>query len=273
MNANQFESEKSVKSFDSLEVSNAVNTSKLIVHAKISLPLNIVAALILICGVVLPAQAEGDDGEDAAPTQAGRAGLQSITTNKTNCYSMFYRNPCSGPDWLANRDNWKIAKANVDKFFNLNDQTIAELFDYKPDKCFQNTIDLDENTSLQVQRSLSRPVTVFAFVPSNKSLFNDIWAGEGVKGGFSLNKPPDTIWTGAKRKDEKEYWPIIKANLDKFIGMSSEEIKALLGPERCSSKPWNRIDYRIGDAGLTFYLKDGKVEKLRFKSNVYIPGT
>lgn len=186
---------------------------------------------------------------------------------------MFYRNPCSGPDWLANRDNWKIAKANVDKFFNLNDQTIAELFEYKPDKSLQDTIDLDDNTSLQVQRSSPRPVNVFAFVPSNKSLFNNNWAGEGIKGGFSFDKSPDTIWTGAKRKDEKEYWKIIKANLDKFIGMSAEEIAALLGPERCSSKQYNYIQYRVGDAGLTFYLKEGKVEKFSFKSDVYIPGT
>lgn len=228
--------------------------------------------MILVWGVVLPVQAEGDDGEDAAQTQAGKAGLQLTTTNKTKCYTMFYRNPCSGPGWLANRDNWKIAKANVDKFFNLNDQTIAELFEYKPDKCFQNTIDLDENTSLQVQRSLSRPVTVFAFEPSSKSLFNNNWAGEGIKGGFSFDKSPDTTWTGAKRKDEKEYWSIIKANLDKFIGMRAAEIAALLGPERCSSKQDNLIQYRVGDADLTFYLKDDKVEKFRFKSNVYIPG-
>ena len=273
MNANQFRSLRSVRTVESLEPPNAVDTSKAIKHVKISLPLNLVAAMILFCNVVLPAQAEGNDGEVAAPTQAGRAGLQSITTNKTNCYSMFYRNPCSGPDWLANRDNWKIAKANVDKFFNLNDQTIAELFEYKPDKSLQDTIDLDDNTSLQVQRSSPRPVNVFAFVPSNKSLFNNNWAGEGIKGGFSFDKSPDTIWTGAKRKDEKEYWKIIKANLDKFIGMSAEEIAALLGPERCSSKQYNYIQYRVGDAGLTFYLKEGKVEKFRFKSDVYIPGT
>lgn len=168
----------------------------------------------------------------------------------------------------STRDNWKIAKANVERFLGLDDKTLAALFGRVPvyREC---NIFMDEKTSLRFGDEIK--VKEFSFLPQTEPSKLGIWGLD--EDGEHPNVRSEKVWTGAKRKDEKEYWSIIKANLDKFIGMSSEEITALLGPERCSSKPWNRIDYRIGDAGLTFYLKDGKVEKFRFKSNVYIPGT
>jgi hypothetical protein len=33
------------------------------------------------------------------------------------------------------------------------------------------------------------------------------------------------------------------------------------------------LEYRVGDAGLMFYLKNGKVEKFKFTADHYIPGT
>lgn len=164
--------------------------------------------------------------------------------------------------------NWKIAKANVERFLGLEDKTITALFDRRPfwGEC---NIELDDSTTLRFY-SASK-VGAFAFLPQDAPSMEGCF---GVDSNYEHPKvKSETVWTGAKRKDEKEYWTIIKANLDKFIGMSSKEIIALLGPERSSSKPWNLIDYRIGDAGLTFYLKDGKVEKFRFRSDVYIPGT
>lgn len=232
-----------------------------------------VTAFLLVCSITLPAQAENDDEEDGAPTPKNTAKSNTTAERETNCYSMFYRNPCSGPAWLANRDNWKIAKANIEKFFSLSDQAIADLFEYKTDECYQNIIDMDENTALKVQRSLSRPVTTFSFTPRNKGLINSAFVDSVKSGPFWAASDSDIVWSGAKRKDEKEYWTIIKANLDKFIGMSSDEVVALLGTERCSSKSHTFIKYRIGDAGLAFFLKDGKVEKFEFNSNQYIPGT
>ncbi|MFA7340025.1 MAG: hypothetical protein WC028_24820 [Candidatus Obscuribacterales bacterium] len=164
--------------------------------------------------------------------------------------------------------NWTIAKANVERFLGLDDKTLAALFGCKSIG-FECNIDMDENTILRFD-SASK-VGAFAFLPQSAPSMEGCF---GVDPNYDHPKlRSETFWTGAKRKDQKEYWTIIKANLDKFIGMSGEEIAALLGPERCSSKPWNRIDYRIGDAGLTFYLKDGKVEKFRFSSDRYIPGT
>lgn len=164
--------------------------------------------------------------------------------------------------------NWKIAKENVDKFAAMDYKARAALFDRNP-VWYECNIDMDDNTALRFYRNCWDGE--FSFLPQS---------APSMAGSYGLDPnyehpqvKSETVYTGAKRKDEKEYWSIIKANLDKFIGMSSAEITAVLGPERCSSKPWNRIDYRIGDAGLTFYLKDDKVEKFRFKSNVYIPGT
>ncbi len=164
--------------------------------------------------------------------------------------------------------NWKIAKENVDKFAAMDYKTRAALFDREP-VWYECNIDMDDNTALRFYRGCRDGE--FSFLPQSAPSMLGVYGLD--EDGEHPQVKSETVYTGAKRKDEKEYWSIIKDNLDKFIGMNSEEITALLGPERCSSKPWNRIDYRIGDAGLTFYLKDGKVEKLRFKSNVYIPGT
>lgn len=208
-------------------------------QAKISLLLSLCTATIVTFGLSLPTQAQDD----------------------------------------TRGHNWKIAKENVDKFFDMKDKDIANLFDYYEHKVAEYEITIDEKTELQVNKNNPFNFNEFSFLqkpslpPTNYKTSIQEVCGSAAMQDFRTNDGHDRIWTGAKRKDEKEYWSIIKANLDKFIGMSSEEITALLGPERCSSKPWNRIDYRIGDAGLTFYLKDGKVEKLRFKSNVYIPGT
>lgn len=239
MSANQFESKKSVMSFDSLESAKAGSQNKAIKRTKLALPLNLVAAMILVCGVVLPVQAESNQPED----------------------------------------NWNIAKKYVDKFFDMKDKDIADLFDYHEHKETEYVIAIDEKTELQINKVSPFNFNEFSFLrkpslpqTSYRESIRKICGSDAME-DVRFSAGHDAIWTGAKRKDEKEYWKIIKANLDKFIGMSAEEIAALLGPERCSSKQDNLIKYRVGNAGLTFYLKDGKVQRFKFKSDVYIPGT
>lgn len=175
--------------------------------------------------------------------------------------------------------NWKIAKENVDKFFDMKDKDIAHLFDNYQYKEPEYEITIDEKTELQVNKVNPFNFNEFSFLqkpslpPKNDRDSIQKICGSAAMEDFRFSDKHDTIWTGAKRKDEREYWKIIKANLDKLIGMSGEEIAALLGPERCSSKQNNSIKYRVGDADLTFFLKDGKVEKFRFSSDRYIPGT
>lgn len=224
-------------------------------------------ALMLSCCLFLPARAEGDDNESAK--QSENVTAKQSAEQKTNRKRSFYPDPCSGPAWLVNKDKWTIAKTNVDKFFDMEENTIAHLFGCRDDDTLDGEIELDEKLAVRIFKY--KDTNEFSFRPKIEH------PGYTLFGQDDDSEHPrvrsETVWTGAKRKDEKEYWSIIKANLDKFIGMSSEKIIALLGPERCSSKPWNRIDYRVGDAGLTFFLKDGKVEKFRFSSDRYIPGT
>ncbi len=266
MNANHFESEKSVKSFNSLGVANAVNTSKPIMHVKISLPLNIVAALILIYSVVLPVQAKGVN-----PTEQTQEAQTQQPLEENNRKHPIHSNSSNDKALVVNSDKWSIAKTNVDKFLELNNCAIGNLFGYPRLYDSLVKIDLDEKLDLKIFKC--RHNNEFCFMPTRNIPHGYIATGP-YDGGFDYpNVPSEAIWTGVKRKDEKDFWIIIKANLDKFIGMSGEEIKALLGPERESSKPWNYIKYRVGDAGLTFYLKEGKVQKFKFKADDYIPGT
>ncbi|MFA6210562.1 MAG: hypothetical protein WCT03_18855 [Candidatus Obscuribacterales bacterium] len=164
--------------------------------------------------------------------------------------------------------NWEIAKANVDRFLGLDPKALAALFKREP-AWHECNIEMDDSMVLRFYRG--KIVDEFAFVPP------DSHSMPGYRGRDErLEYPPaksNTIWTGVKRKDEKEYWTLIKANLETFVGMSSEEIIALLGPERCSNQPRNTITYRIGDSCLDFYLKNSKVEKFKFRAAVYIPGT
>lgn len=227
-------------------------------------------ALMLSSCLFLPARAEGDDNETATKLTQKLESRQTVI-NKTNSEGSGCRNPCSDPARLTNKDKWSVAKTNVDKFFELNGSAIGNLFGYPFLDNSLVTIHLDEKVDLKVLKSRGR--NEFCFLPTRKIPPGYLVTGP-YDGGFEWPKvPSEAIWTGAKRKDEKEYWSIIKANLDKFIGMSGDEIVALLGPERQSSKPWSYVQYRVGDAGLTFYLKDGKAQKFKFKSDVYIPGT
>lgn len=81
----------------------------------------------------------------------------------------------------------------------------------------------------------------------------------------------DDIYTGAKPKETAEYWTIIKANLDKFIGMSKANVIALMGPERCASEDQRTIDYRVGDDQFRLYFTDDKVSELQLCKRVYDP--
>lgn len=83
----------------------------------------------------------------------------------------------------------------------------------------------------------------------------------------------DTVYTGAKRRDEATYWAAIKPNLRKLIGMKRQEIIALLGPERCSSKAGKSIDYRVGNNRLRFFLRNDAVIGFELTNDMYLHDT
>lgn len=106
------------------------------------------------------------------------------------------------------------------------------------------------------------------------SLFSGGMRGSSRVGGEPLSFYSDDIYTGAKPKETAEYWTIIKANLDKFIGMSKANVIALMGPERCASEDQRTIDYRVGEDRFRLYLTNDKVSELQLSKRVYdTPGT
>ncbi len=103
------------------------------------------------------------------------------------------------------------------------------------------------------------------------SLFSGGMRGSSRVGGEPLSFYSDDIYTGAKPKETAEYWAIIKANLDKFIGMNKAKVIALMGPERCASEDKRTIDYRVGDDRFHLYFTDDKVSELELCKGVYDP--
>jgi len=227
-----------------------------------------VVALILVFGVVVPVQAEGVN-----PTEQTQEAQTQQALEENNRKYPLYPESSNDPALLVNKDKWPIAKANIEKFLSMNGAAIADLFGSTTTYELPCKIDINDRIFLQFYNRKSLPIRDFYISLTESTQRQYVSFNHRATGGFDLREGPGTIWTGAKRKSEKGYWKIIKANLDKFIGMSGDEIIALLGPERCSSKPRNFIQYRIGDAGLTFFLKAGKVHKFKFKSDAYIPGT
>lgn len=103
------------------------------------------------------------------------------------------------------------------------------------------------------------------------SLFSGGMRGSRRTGDGRLSFYSDDIYTGAKPKETAEYWTIIKANLDKFIGMNKANVIAIMGPERCASTDRKTIDYRIGDDRFRLYFIDDKVSELQLCKRVYDP--
>jgi len=178
---------------------------------------------------------------------------------------------CHGSPSLSNEEKWYITKANIDKFLQMDTVTIAGL--YGCHDCDYQKIEIDLDDKLTFKLVKHRGGIDFSIEPIKMRPYIEFdRLNDGDHFGI-LSEPAGAVWTGVKRKDEKEYWKIINANLDKFVGLNWEEVLAALGPERESSKERNYIRYRVGDASLTFNLRNGKVFKIKFQSDSYIPGT
>lgn len=157
------------------------------------------------------------------------------------------------------------AKKHVDQFLTMDNKKISTLLGCNPSDIGQ-AIQLDEGVSLKLETP--RVGKLFTFSRYRHPLFDSRGQSAFPKSGNN----DEIIWSGWQPKSEREYWTIIKPNLERFIGMSSEEIVSLLGRERCSLK-LEFMDYRIGDHRLRFYFTDGAVEKFTFRANQYLGTT
>lgn len=178
--------------------------------------------------------------------------------------------PALAADDSVTKTAWQITKENVERFFDMDKEAILCLYEHDENyrwPSFGNIL-LDRNVTLHVNGA--RKLSDFSFsTPAKVDLKggpgpNDDWLGSGID--------KQTVWTGVARKKSSVYWSIIKANVDKFIGMNSAQIISLLGPERCAAKGVF-IDYRIGNTRLRFCLKDDKVISFTFEADRYDKAT
>ncbi len=245
MSANQFESKKSVMSFDSLESAKAGSRNKAIKQTKLSLPLNLVAAVLLVCGFVLPVQAEGDDA--TKQTQAEKT--------ETN--------------------NWQILSDKIEYFGHLVPPQVEKLFgasqivrENKPEETpgSRQVIQIDKNTELQLTATRFQidAIVLMPTSPDSKYLY-DKCANDDAEQDWKS----DADYTYAPRQEESVYWSTVKANLKNFIGMDKIQLRHLLGPERCSSQSQQTVDYRIGNQRLRFYLNEDRVSFLKLITDKY----
>ncbi len=214
-------------------------------QVKISLPLNLVAALILICNFVLPAQAEGVN-----PTEQ----TQSET---------------------AETNNWQILSDNIERFGYLVPLQAEIIFgssqivrETKPDETpgSRQVIQLDKNTELQLTATRFRidEIVLMPTSPDSKYLYDKCAHDDAVQDWKS-----DADYTYAPRQEESVYWSTVKANLKNFIGMDKIQLRHLLGPERCSSQSQQTVDYRIGNQRLRFYLNNDRISFLKLITDKY----
>lgn len=165
---------------------------------------------------------------------------------------------------------WQIAADNID---TLNFARAAILFGItrlsKPEELIMSsrrqTIHLDRYTDLELieRHGISNKISVF---PTNSETT--------IERRLEKHEEPewtsDTEYTYALPKTDKEYWTTIKANFKSLFGCSRQQIRKLLGPERCSSKSNQTMDYRIDSQRLRFYFTDGKVSFLKLDTDQYL---
>ncbi len=192
----------------------------------------------------------------------------------------------------TNDELWPMFKEKIDQLLGAKtDDYKAMMNSYKLEKSSTS----HENLPLPISVKLSRHASdcwflddrIFASVSMQSGLvstivFEPIHIVQDRKlphglartgRGSTRPSETDSVYTGAKRRDEATYWAAIKPNLQKLIGMKRQEILALLGPERCSSEAGKSIDYRVGNSRLRFFLRNDAVIGFELKNDMYLHDT
>lgn len=175
---------------------------------------------------------------------------------------------------MTDADCWKIAGENFGSFGTMLPSTIEKLFgssrvtnDNKASwegMSYQH-VRLDNDTELELSRTI-RLIDEISLIPTNQDTkaihlrLND---------EFEYDWQSDTEYTYASRPSDDQYWAVVKTNFKNLLGNTKEELKKLLGPERCSSELKQTVDYRIGNQRLRFYLNKDRVSFLKLITDKY----
>ncbi|MBX9720846.1 MAG: hypothetical protein K2X81_05595 [Candidatus Obscuribacterales bacterium] len=177
-------------------------------------------------------------------------------------------------DEMTDADCWKIAGENFGSFGTMLPSTIEKLFgssrvtndnkaSWEGMSC--QHVRLDNDTELELSRTI-RLIDEISLIPTNQDTkaihlrLND---------EFEYDWQSDTEYTYASRPSDDQYWAVVKTNFKNLLGNTKEELKKLLGPERCSSESKHTVDYRIGNQRLRFYLNNNRVSFLKLVTDKY----
>ena len=180
------------------------------------------------------------------------------------------KNHATGSETSNEIDRWQVAKNLLENLSDMKPGEIAKAFGI-PEGNKRATFGIVYLGNGQQLRFPHRQLEFTLTNNHTESLFSGGMRGSSRVGGEPLSFYSDDIYIGAKPKETAEYWTIIKANLDMFIGMSKANVIALMGPERCASEDQLTIDYRVGDDRFRLYFTDNKVSELELCKGVYDP--
>ncbi|MFA6210553.1 MAG: hypothetical protein WC714_14080 [Candidatus Obscuribacterales bacterium] len=174
---------------------------------------------------------------------------------------------------------WQIAAENFSSFGDLSTGRIEKLFGNsratKTDFVewrgpSHQTVTLDKNTSLEISWTsmfFNYFIDEIVLAPSNQDA-SEMQSRLDKEFG-ECDWENDSKYTNATCRDEDAYWKTLTTNLQGLLGLKKQQLIQLLGPERCSSKKMQTLDYKIGLQRLRFYFKNERVAFLQLATRMY----
>jgi hypothetical protein len=180
---------------------------------------------------------------------------------------------------MTDADCWKIAGENFGSFGTMFPSQIDKLFGssraskFDGLSCFgphNQTVTLDKESNLELSwaRTIGRDfIDEVVLAPTDLDAKELQSRGDKEFGEHDWEN--DTEYTNATGRDEDVCWKVLAANFQHLLGTKKEELRKLLGPERCSSKLLQTVDYKIGQQRLRFYFKNERVLFLQLATVMY----
>ena len=179
---------------------------------------------------------------------------------------------------MTDADCWKIAGENFGSFGTMSPSRIGKLFGSLRASKFEGcewlgrnqTVTLDKDTTLNLSWGslfLVDFIDEVVLAPTNLDA-KELQSRRDKEFG-ERDWESDTEYTNATDRDADVYWKVLKANFQHLLGTKKKELRKLLGPERCSSKLLQAVDYKIGQQRLRFYLKNERVSFLQLATVMY----
>ncbi|MFA7340026.1 MAG: hypothetical protein WC028_24825 [Candidatus Obscuribacterales bacterium] len=176
-------------------------------------------------------------------------------------------------------DCWQIASDRFGRFGTMFPSQVEDLFGSSrvtkekepgPYKESEQVVRLDKDTILDLTATRTL-LDEISLLPANQDSIQI--HRRFAKDDREQDWESDAEYTYAPRSEENIYWATIRSRLRNFIGLDKDELRELLGPERCSSESLQTADYRIGCQRLRFYFTNKRVAFLQLVTDKYKPSS